>query len=119
LVEDNGWSDLHEEWCGRPLAPPQPDRGWMSVGEAAVNVVERLRQAKGREWWAAYREYLASAEWQKRRLLVIERCGGICEGCGLQDAREVHHRTYEHVGDELLFELYALCGDCHKRVHAP
>lgn len=28
-----------------------------------------------------------------------------------------HHLTYAHVTQEFLFELVAICGDCHARVH--
>ena len=28
----------------------------------------------------------------------------------------MHHWTYEHLFDELLFELYGLCHDCHERI---
>jgi hypothetical protein len=36
----------------------------------------------------------------------------------VQPAREVHHRTYQHVGEEFLYELLALCHGCHDRGHA-
>jgi 5-methylcytosine-specific restriction endonuclease McrA len=42
---------------------------------------------------------------------------GVCEGCREQPASEVHHLTYEHVGEEFLWELEAVCDDCHSRVH--
>ena len=42
----------------------------------------------------------------------------MCEGCGVRRAAQVHHLTYEHVGDELLFELVAVCGQCHDRITA-
>jgi hypothetical protein len=29
----------------------------------------------------------------------------------------VHHLNYDHWKDELLFELVALCFDCHRKVH--
>jgi cytochrome c553 len=65
-----------------------------------------------------YADYLKSEQWALRRDLVMERAGGRCEGCRLNPASEVHHRTYEHVTQEFLFELVALCGDCHDRIHA-
>lgn len=66
-----------------------------------------------------YAEYLKSEEWALRRDLVMARAKNRCEGCGLRAASEVHHLTYEHVTQEFLFELVALCGDCHERAHAP
>ena len=33
-------------------------------------------------------------------------------------AKQVHHTTYANVGHEFLFELVALCPECHNRYHA-
>ena len=35
----------------------------------------------------------------------------------LRPATQVHHLTYAHLGDELLFELISVCDDCRKRIH--
>lgn len=67
---------------------------------------------------AQYAEYLTSTAWMERRRLVMQRCRGYCEGCGSAQATEVHHLTYRHVGNELLFELVGLCAGCHSRIHA-
>jgi hypothetical protein len=66
---------------------------------------------------AEYEAYLLTSEWRGKRTLVMKRCGGICEGCMTRRATQVHHKTYDHLYNELLFELVALCRDCHARVH--
>lgn len=66
---------------------------------------------------ALYAEYLKSAEWADRRDRVMARAGGVCEGCRERAATEVHHLTYEHITREFLFELVAICGECHARYH--
>lgn len=74
---------------------------------------------KGDEYYTQAREaYMNSPEWKTRRRLVMERANGLCEGCRQADAAEVHHLSYEHLGNEFLFELVALCRDCHSRIHA-
>ena len=81
---------------------------------------ERLRPGwwiERRVWWAEYDAYLASPEWAARRDLVLDRAGGICEGCRCARATQAHHRNYDHVGDEFLFELVAVCDACHRRLH--
>lgn len=76
------------------------------------------REQKKLEWQQWYNaEYLASEKWQDIRRRVLARAGHTCEGCGINSATQVHHLTYEHVGHEFLFELLALCRDCHKRIH--
>lgn len=66
---------------------------------------------------AEYGEHLASDAWREMRAKVITRAGGVCEGCLDAPAEEVHHKTYAHVRSEFAFELVALCGACHDRLH--
>jgi 5-methylcytosine-specific restriction endonuclease McrA len=85
---------------------------------AAVNQKHvRLQKAEKAEWWRWYDRYLKTPDWLRKRDLVFARANGICEGCGVRPAEQVHHRTYDHVGNEFLFELVALCGACHDRIH--
>lgn len=64
----------------------------------------------------SYTTYLTSPEWAAKRELVLKRCGGVCEGCGVSPATEVHHRHYDHLFNEFLFELSGLCHGCHERI---
>jgi len=73
--------------------------------------------ANDSSWNEAYDEYLASDKWARLREKVMTRSAGICEGCLEAPATEVHHLTYKHLGDELLWELVAVCRDCHRRCH--
>ena len=69
---------------------------------------------------AEYADYLLSTGWQMRRQLVMARQRWICEGCGSARAVDIHHLTYAHFGNELLFELVALCRPCHIDIaHGP
>lgn len=80
--------------------------------------LERARVAQNREWWDWYNAYLRSPVWRERAAMVRRRAGGICEGCGTQPATQVHHLTYKHVGREFLWELRAVCEECHDRIHS-
>ncbi len=64
-----------------------------------------------------YAEYLASPAWRRKRQQVLDRDGGICQGCRKKAATEVHHLTYVRFGGEMLFDLVAVCDDCHYRIH--
>jgi 5-methylcytosine-specific restriction endonuclease McrA len=75
------------------------------------------REAQRAEWHANYEAYLESEEWAARRELVLKRAGGLCEGCRLHPAVEVHHLSYENAGNEFLWQLVAICRDCHERYH--
>jgi 5-methylcytosine-specific restriction endonuclease McrA len=60
-----------------------------------------------------YRQYLLSEAWLKRRKLVLEFWGYRCSVCNSPTNPQVHHRTYERVGRELLSDLVVLCESCH------
>jgi hypothetical protein len=92
--------------------------------QRATAVLERQRQAmeaeknaQSAEWWKRYDAYLKTPAWRSKRAQVLERANGMCEGCRRRKAEQVHHLTYEHVGDEFLFELVAICNACHHRLH--
>lgn len=69
-----------------------------------------------------YLEYLQTPEWRVLHDRVMKRAGGVCEACR-RDPRDgyrpvnAHHLTYRHIFHEFLFELVAICRDCHDRWH--
>lgn len=69
------------------------------------------------EWRKQYATYLASDKWKSKRAKVLARAGNLCEGCAEATPSEVHHLSYENIGDEFLFELVALCEPCHDKLH--
>jgi 5-methylcytosine-specific restriction endonuclease McrA len=79
---------------------------------------DRLREERRGRRRQAYDAYLQSDAWRAKRAQALARDHGVCQGCLSRPATQVHHRTYEHVGDELLFELVSLCDECHERAHA-
>jgi 5-methylcytosine-specific restriction endonuclease McrA len=75
------------------------------------------REIEKAAWWKWYNQYLLSPQWMEKRRLVFDRCRGLCEGCRNSKAVQVHHLTYVRVGDEMLFDLVAVCLDCHEKIH--
>ena len=60
-----------------------------------------------------YRDFLASAEWQATRTLVIARDGWKCQICGRDEDLSVHHYSYK--ADWLLStNLVTVCRCCHE-----
>ena len=74
-------------------------------------------KTRGPHQFVNYREYLRSEKWERRRRAVIERSRGQCEWCCERPISEVHHLTYERLGDERLSDLAGLCNQCHKWAH--
>lgn len=65
----------------------------------------------------SYEDYLQSPEWKKRRAWVLTFWNHRCGICNRKDKLEVHHRTYERLGNELLTDLIPLCDRCHAKFH--
>lgn len=75
-------------------------------------------EVTGEDFWTWYDRYLLSDAWRVRRAEVLKRASGVCEGCRKRVAKQVHHLTYERVGHEMLFDLVAVCSQCHSELHA-
>ena len=72
---------------------------------------------KSAEWFKQYNEYLTSDHWAHTRNKVLTRANNVCEGCLEKQATDVHHLSYANLGHEFMFQLVALCHDCHERIH--
>ena len=93
---------------------PKLQEEWSRLRAESSAVIEARFNEK---FWSGYTVYLRSPEWAERRSLVLKRARGVCEACGKNQPAEVHHLTYDHVGQEFLFELVAVCHECHARLH--
>jgi len=65
--------------------------------------IRRARIAELRK--LPFEEYRLTPEWRARRNRVLLRAGNKCELCYASMLIELHHRTYDRYGDELLNDL--------------
>ena len=67
----------------------------------------------------SYKEFLQSRYWEIVRNYVRYKRGYTCELCASTERLQVHHKTYEHHGEEhdYLGDLILLCSTCHSRHH--
>jgi hypothetical protein len=67
-----------------------------------------------------YSRYISSAAWGEKRADRLEIDGHACQTCGHDGSQwrlEVHHKTYERLGDEdVQKDLITLCCDCHAAI---
>ena len=77
---------------------------------------DQQNEAKEAEWWSRYEEYMLLGEWLAKREAVIRRDGYICQACLRARASQAHHLTYDHLFDEPLFDLVAVCLGCHEHI---
>ena len=73
------------------------------------------------KWWALYKVYLCSEDWQRKSRARIKFDGYTCTECqnhGDDITMQAHHLTYKNVGDEnIADDLVTLCIDCHQEQH--
>lgn len=86
------------------------NRVWSARSDMREEVVEPIPAHSG-----TYRSHLLSDKWRQTRQRVMQRAGGMCEGCLIEPATEVHHMNYLTLGDELCYDLRALCPACHDK----
>jgi hypothetical protein len=93
------------------------ERRWRQAGLAKLGL--KIEQ---------YEKYLETPHWQAFRKLVFEaqlkRLGrNCCERCQKERNSEgtvrlqVHHLTYERLGNELIEDVEIICRDCHEKEH--
>jgi hypothetical protein len=66
-----------------------------------------------------YSTFLNLEYWRVIREQKLKDANYMCVNCQCKEDLQVHHKTYEHHGDELhhLDDLVVLCRSCHKQVH--
>lgn len=64
-----------------------------------------------------YKRYLRSLHWKLLKARTVER--GVCEFCGETEPEQwdVHHTTYDRIGNERDEDLMLVCHDCHTWIH--
>lgn len=65
----------------------------------------------------SYHGYLDSEEWKEKRKEALKKANNRCVLCNSTNNLQVHHRTYENVGDEKQNDLTVLCRECHSKFH--
>lgn len=70
------------------------------------------------EIFQTYKDYLKSEHWKKVKLRYKEsKLPHFCVSCGKKQNLDMHHKTYERIGNEHLCDLVHLYRDCHQLTH--
>jgi len=64
-----------------------------------------------------YLTYIRSKQWEIIRNEHLFRCDYWCEICNKAAACQVHHWSYENLGNENPQDLCAVCVKCHWSLH--
>lgn len=65
----------------------------------------------------SYIEYLQSNYWKVKRRLALGRSKFRCQLCNSDKKLNVHHRSYDDLGEEDIRDLITLCKECHEKFH--
>jgi 5-methylcytosine-specific restriction endonuclease McrA len=75
--------------------------------QRTLSVVDKLLADKA--------AYMKTAKLKKKRKAKLDQAGRRCERCGSVNGRmDVHHKTYDRLGNERLEDLVVLCVRCHE-----
>jgi hypothetical protein len=99
-----------------------------SMGLEGIDIVYEIGRAQREELvhrgtvadlrGLSYEDYLRSDHWNAKRVGALGRARFKCQMCGASGRElQVHHNTYERLGEELDSDLIALCGVCHGKHH--
>lgn len=80
------------------------------LAQIATNAVAELRALP-------YADYLQSQHWFRMRRQAVKKARKRCNRCGSKKQLNVHHKTYDRVGCEMLSDLEVLCRSCHAAEH--
>ena len=66
-----------------------------------------------------YKDYLKTWYWKMTRELALTRNKYRCVVCDCEKNLNVHHKRYEHRGEEYKYpdDLVVLCKECHGKYH--
>jgi hypothetical protein len=106
---------------------PEPEKYWehtepgvlLSVKPArtfqeAQNLIEEFLPKA----YDSYEDYIKSPEWAEKRKIVMQMWCNRCALCNIgATPLDLHHRTYDRVGNELVTDLVPLCRNCHAKFH--
>ncbi len=66
----------------------------------------------------SYSAYLHSKHWKKMRSIALKNASYKCQACSTKDSiLDVHHNSYDRLGNEDESDLIVLCRSCHAKVH--
>lgn len=87
--------------CGLPYCKREP------------YLVDKKRTVSAR----GYVKYIKSKRWKSKKRQAFEHFGNRYSICGKDYDLQVHHLTYERLGNEPMDDLMILCQDCHAVEH--
>lgn len=65
-----------------------------------------------------YINYIRSPAWNAKRKQRLEIDNHKCQMCGTSEELQIHHITYDRLGNEDIHkDIVTLCKSCHRDIH--
>jgi len=104
------WDDFDED--GNYLG------GWLPKDEFMAMIRERNSIIASDDATMEHKRYIKSDKWDFKRKKILKKANYTCQSCGKKHTKlEVHHKTYQRLGNEKDEDLIVLCSTCHKKEH--
>lgn len=122
--ESLGFCSSHLARAQRNGGDPKAEEPLVEIGQEARGHARANRRTAHREarllelGFDDYSHYLDSPRWQETRARYLAADPGEwCRVCHATTDLELHHKTYDRIGEELVTDLMLLCKWCHEAVH--
>lgn len=122
--EEFDWRRMRREEKDYLACRGSEPKGMREVCESAMRKVRQIEGQPAHEMTEVarlkalpYEEYLRSDHWKARSNVARVRDGHRCRDCYSRENLDVHHLTYERLGEERNGDLITLCRGCHLARH--
>jgi len=109
----SGSTDQQASSNNKPLRSEYVPPAIRSAPAARSCTPEEIQQLKA----LPYRAYLSTPWWRQRRNAALRIAGYACQRCGVKRELEVHHTSYQRLGEEIDTDLEVVCRGCHVGHH--
>lgn len=104
--------------------PDNDGAGWeyridniKEIGRFLLVLADALKQETRPFRKLPYNEYLKTDHWKNIRQQAFTHYGAACCLCNSKRQLNVHHRSYDNLGEEPMSDLIVLCRNCHAKFH--
>lgn len=69
------------------------------------------------EQFLNYKDYLKGLHWSIFKTKYFQYHKKECSICGKKYGIQLHHLTYDNIGNETFDDVICVCGECHDKIH--
>jgi hypothetical protein len=121
LITGGGYPDNLPMWNNYEIVESYYMKFLQQLFDRKYELLKNYYQNRNQDWWDLYNAYLFSSQWentrQARLMMDSYRCQMRLSGCTYDEHLQVHHESYDNIGDEPMDDLLTVCHNCHQLIH--